>query len=145
MPIERLQEKAFFPGLNSNMIIFKYIFFRIYNFYNKRWPNHDPEIYAVNLVIGSLGITAVFVISAILHFLKFPPYDIRRYYFIILGLVVLISFILFNRNDIYKKYIVPENYTAKWFQGWRGDVVFYFFFISQAFLILMALVLRRNF
>ena len=145
MLIAGLQVKVFFQDLNFNMLIFKYIFYRIYNFYNKRWPNHDPEIYASYLLLGVVGNTIGITSGLLFYFLQLPFFELKKYFFVLLIPSVIIHYLVFLKNDRYKKYLNKKDYSTKWFQGWRGDVVFYFFFISQAFLILMAFVLRRNF
>ena len=125
------------------MKLFKYIFYRIYKFYKWKWPYSYGENYAGCLVILLPAFCIFFLVLDIIILssdVKLPHFS-RVYILLVAGLFLLLDYFLIHKNDKYLAWINPEDYTNRWYQGWRGNLIMSLFYIIPIIVIFGSLIL----
>ena len=94
------------------MLLVRFLFYKIYNFYNRFWPNNDPELYAY--------LAVSFMVSLNIYSLHFvwllstnPDADVNVYIgLFILSIVLIICYFEIMRNGIYRQ-MSAESFRLK--------------------------------
>ncbi|AHF17317.1 hypothetical protein [Niabella soli] len=126
------------------MLFFKYFFYRIYRFYNKRWPDNDPELYGWYAV--SLSVVYWFIAMSALASLM-PSLKLLRPNSNIMGgkitgvVVVLGIAVFFYQQFLYKnRYLTfcnPEYFKPTIFNKKTIVELLFWLYILPPFIIIV--------
>ena len=127
------------------MKIFGFIFYKVYNFYNKRWPKHDPEIYAGLVTMFIIIFTLMFATYATCEFFYIKIKHINLYYFPLLITTIILYYHIFFKNDRYLSFLKEENYKSKFYQSSQVTVaVILLILLPIFFLIAFILLIAKH-
>ena len=105
------------------MKIFEFIFYKVYNFYNKRWPKNDPDIYA-GLVITALIMSYIlFSFYNILELFNIKFEKINLLYLPILVFSGTLNYFFLIQDDKYLKYINKDLYKHEFYKSWKCKLI----------------------
>lgn len=112
------------PNIRT-MKILRYVFYRIYKFYQKKRPKESPEIIATAVVMLILIYCAIALSIIITLSMEYPLMkNAKVYLFPLFVIYMVLSYFLFLKDDKYKKYLVEADYKNKLYQGQNGNIVF---------------------
>ncbi|ANH79920.1 hypothetical protein A8C56_02060 [Niabella ginsenosidivorans] len=103
------------------MLFLKYFFFRIYMFYNARWPDKDPDTYAFSLTALFTLLLILGIILNLNNILNIPIININSKYkllYLLGGIVACLP--IYNyliTNDRYKSFCNINYYKNTIFQS----------------------------
>lgn len=130
------------------MLIFKYLFYKVYSIYAKRWPRHSPEEYGHYAVC----IITIFWILGILFNLSSPlkngPSQTSNIMVKVIGICAAVGiYLFFYMQFLYKdRYIVfckPEYFEKTILKNKRvANLTMWFFILIPFMLIILAMIIK---
>lgn len=124
-------------------IFIQFIFYNIYKFYNRFWPNHDPELYAY---FGTVWLISMNFISAFFFSLLLIDSNIDEGPYIHIFFFLLSLFINYNLFLKGRKYINlnSNNFKSIIYKDWYGlSLFFIYIFLSFFVYLYLANTLRQ--
>jgi hypothetical protein len=124
------------------MNFIRFIFFKIYSFYNRYWPSYHPEVYAF---CGTAALITFNFIS--IHFLYIlligTSTQINPYVAIVfLILSLLICYLIIFKNKNYQK-ILKTELENRQYNGLKGKIIITLYILLSIFLtVFLAFLLR---
>ena len=111
------------------MRIFGFIFYKVYSFYNKHWPKHDPDIYAEAFIVLLLLSYIFSIFYNILELLHLKLLNINLFYFPIIIISFVFNYYTFFKDDKYLKYINKDLYQNKFYKSWQCELILTIIFV----------------
>lgn len=126
------------------MVFIWFLFYKIYSFYNRFWPNKDPEIYSY--------IATAFILSLNLYSLHFgyllasnPRKDINEYFALVpLGFCLLLVYLGVMKNGRYKN-LSAKDFKSNIYKGAFGNTLIVCYIIASFALVLILAYLIRQY
>ena len=126
--------------------LLQFIFFKVYCFYEQRWPNRDPDVYAFMYLVLWICWNILFLGFIIYNLLHIDSYfweenEKLKFLLFIPGLIIFFTFWKkIMTNDTYKKWIKPELFEEPIYNGRSGTLLFWgLFFVPIILAIIMGL------
>lgn len=126
--------------------LLQFIFYKVYWFYEQRWPDKNPDVYATSYLTLWLfwnTIFSVFLFYSVFNLEIFELQDKEKFILMVPG--ILIAAIAWKKligNDGYKEWIKPELFKDTIYGGQWNDSLFWALFILPFILLILAVTLK---